>query len=182
MAGGIASGATVNLAAVYDPVADNWSPIAPMPAGRNGAAAGTDGQRLFIFGGETVANGVEVDFNDVQIYDPASNTWQWSGSPGSSIPPLPQARGGMGKASFYGAEFYLMGGETASAATGQAAGSVYNRVDVYNPFTQTWRLEANVPTARYGISPVVTNGQIVIGGGSLDSGDTGSTVFELFSR
>ena len=174
IAGGIVSGNTVGTAAVYDPVADAWSTIASMPAGRNHAAAGTDGRKLFIFGGRTGGNTVSDGFNDVQIYDPVSNTWQWSGASGSTIPPLPQARSGMGKAGFCGNEFYVIGGENTT--------SVYNRVDVYNPTSQTWRLEAAMPTALHGISPVMTDGKIFVAGGGVQVGQSTSTTFQIFAR
>ncbi len=88
----------------------------------------------------------------------------------------------MGKAPFFGDEFYVMGGETTSAGTGQVAGNVYNRVDVYNPFTQTWRLETNIPTARHGIAPVAVDGRIMVAGGGVQAAHSMSAVFELFSR
>jgi N-acetylneuraminic acid mutarotase len=182
MAGGIVGSGTVNTAAVYDPVTNSWSSIASMPVGRNHAAAGTDGQKLFIFGGRDGGNIVSNGLNDVQIYDPASNTWQWSGDNGSNIPPLPHARGGMGKAPFYGREFYVMGGETTSSGTGQVAGNVYNRVDVYNPSARTWRLETIMPTARHGICPLAVDSQIMVAGGGLQADQSQSIVFELFSR
>jgi N-acetylneuraminic acid mutarotase len=181
-AGGIVGSTTVSTAGVYDPTTDTWSSIPAMPAGRNHTAAGTDGSKFFIFGGRTGGNVVSIGFNDVQIYDPVSNIWQWSGSTGSTIPPLPQPRGGMGKAAFYTNEFYVMGGETTSSGTGQVTGNVYNRVDVYNPTSQTWRLEAVMPTARHGISPFVSDGKILVGGGGVQAAHSSSTVFELFSR
>lgn len=181
MSGGIVGSTTVGTAAVYDPATDTWAPMASMPAGRNHTAASTDGQKLYIFGGRTGGNVPSVGFSDVQIYDPASNTWQWSGQTGSTIPPLPQPRGGMGKAAFYGNEFYVMGGETTNAGTGQVAGNVYKRVDVYNPVSQTWRLETPMPTARHGIFPVVGDGKILVAGGGVHSGNSSSNVFEIFS-
>src|SRR5438270_878894 len=180
-AGGIVGTVTVATAAVYDPAGNTWAPIASMPIGRNHAAAGTDGQKFYIFGGRTGKNATTIGFNDVQIYDPFSNTWQWNGQPGSTIPPLPQARGGMGKAAYYGNEFYVMGGETTKDGTGQVAGNVYNRVDVYNPVTQTWRQEALMPTARHGIFPVVGDGKILVAGGGTHSSISSSKVFEVFS-
>jgi N-acetylneuraminic acid mutarotase len=180
-AGGIVGQNTVDMAAAYDPAANTWTPIASMPVGRNHTAAGTDGQKLYIFGGRTGRNATTIGFNDVQIYDPVSNAWQWSGQPGSTIPPLPQARGGMGKAAHYGNEFYVMGGETTNQGTGQVAGNVYNRVDVYNPFSKTWRLETPMPTARHGIFPVVGDGKILVAGGGVHSSISSSKVFEVFS-
>jgi len=181
-AGGIVGSSTVNNAAVYDPVQDTWTAIPSMPAGRNHAAAATDGSKFYIFGGRGGGNVPSIGYNDVQIYDPATNTWQWSGDGTSTLAPLPQPRGGMGKAAYYGNEFYVMGGETTSQGTGQVAGNVYNRVDVYNPPTNTWRLESVMPTARHGISPVVADGKILVGGGGLESGHSNSTVFEIFAR
>ncbi len=67
--------ATVNSAAVYDPAADIWTTIAPMPAGRNHAAGGGDGKKFFVFGGRTGGNKVSVGYASVQIYDPATNRW-----------------------------------------------------------------------------------------------------------
>ena len=153
-----------------------------MPIGRNHTAAGTDGQKFYIFGGRTGPNATTVGFDDVQIYTPASNTWQWSGQAGSTIPPLPQKRGGMGKAAFYNGEFYVMGGETNKNGTGQTANNVYNRVDVYNPVAKTWRLETPMPTARHGIFPVVGNGKILVAGGGDRASISASNVFEIYSR
>src|SRR3984893_8394124 len=181
MAGGIVGGTTVATAAVYDPATDTWAPMPSMPVGRNHTAASTDGQKFYLFGGRTGGNVVSIGFNDVQIYDPVSNTWQWSGQSGSTIPPLPQPRGGMGKAAFYGNEFYVIGGESSNAGTGQVAGNVYDRVDVYTPVTQTWRLETRMPTARHGIFPVVGGGAILVAGGGIHSGNSSSKVFEVFS-
>ncbi len=181
MAGGIVGNTTVATAAVYNPITDTWESIAPMPAGRNHTAAGTEGQKFYIFGGRTGGNVVSTGYQSVQIYDPVLNTWRWSGQAGSDIPPLPQRRGGMGKAAFYKNEFYVMGGETTSSGTGQVAGNVYNRVDVYNPVAKTWRLETPMPTARHGIFPVVGNGQIFVAGGGVQAAHSSSNVFEVFS-
>jgi N-acetylneuraminic acid mutarotase len=182
MAGGIVGSGTVSTAAVYNPATNTWSSIASMPAGRNHAAAGTEGTQFFIFGGRTGGNTVSNGFNDVQIYNPSTNSWQWSGQAGSTIPSLPQARGGMGKAAFYGNEFYVMGGETTASGTGQVAGNVYNRVDVYNPTSQTWRLESAMPIALHGVSPVVADGKIFVAGGGVQAGQSTSAVFQIFSR
>ena len=182
ISGGIVGSATVNSAAVYDPAGDIWTTIAPMPAGRNHAGGGSDGKKFFVFGGRTGGNKVSVGYASVQIYDPATNRWVWSGQTGPPIPPLPQRRGGMGKAAFYQGEFYVMGGENTPSGTGQVSGNVYNRVDVYNPVSRTWRLETAMPTARHGIFPVAANGKIWVAGGGVQAGHSSSSVFEIFAR
>jgi N-acetylneuraminic acid mutarotase len=171
---------------VYDPGANLWTPIAPMPAGRNHAAAGTDGTRFYVFGGRGPGSGdgnvVADGFDDTQIYDPATDTWATSAEPSAGIPPLPQKRGGMGKAAYFGGELYVIGGETTSSGTGQVAGNVYNRVDVYDPVTRTWRLDSSLPTARHGIFPLVYEGRIFVIGGGTSAGFSSSNAVEILVR
>jgi N-acetylneuraminic acid mutarotase len=188
MAGGIAGNNTftTNQAAVYNPTTNTWSAIANMPLARNHAASGTDGQRFFVFGGRGPGSGDTnvpgVGFADVQIYNPASKTWECSCTSGSTVPPLPQKRGGMGKAAFYGGELYVIGGETTSGGTGQVTGNVYNRVDVYNPSTKKWRVETALPTARHGIFPLESDGRIFVAGGGTQAGASSSKIVEIFAR
>jgi hypothetical protein len=51
-----------------------WTSIAPMPRPRNHSASGTDGERLFVFGGRGPGSGddnvVDNGFDDVQIMTP----------------------------------------------------------------------------------------------------------------
>jgi hypothetical protein len=185
LAGGITGNVTITTAARYNPTLNTWTSIAAMPAARNHAASGTDGQRLYVFGGRGPGSGdgdfVAEGFADVQIYNPSTNTWQCSCDPGSSIPPLPQKRGGMGKAAFHGGAFYVIGGETILSGTGHIAGN-YNRVDVYRPDTATWRLDAPMPTARHGIFPLVYDGRIWVAGGRVQSSNSAVDVMETFRR
>ncbi len=186
-AGGIASAQTVDLCAVYDPVANTWTSKQSLPfhLGRNHAAGGTNGSRFFVFGGRgfgsgnnnTVANG----FDTVEIYDPIANTWITSADVGSTLAPLPIGRGGMGHAVYYQGEFYVMGGETLNGP-GANAQNTYDRVDVYNPVTNLWRLEAPMPTARHGIWPVLFQSRIFVTGGGPSSGLSQSITTETFTR
>jgi N-acetylneuraminic acid mutarotase len=186
IAGGIVANSTVTDAAVYNPQTDTWNIIAPMPLGRNHAAGASDGARLWIFGGRGPGSGdyntIAEGFDDVQVYDPATDTWEWSGDAASTLTVLPQRRGGMGTAAYFRGELYVIGGETTPGDHGQVAGDVYNRVDVYNPLTNTWRLETVIPTARHGIYPLVYDGKIYVAGGGIRSGYSGSKVLEVFER
>ena len=188
MAGGIAGSNTftTDAGAVYNPATNTWSSIANMPLPRNHAAAGTDGQRLFIFGGRGPGSGdtnvVAEGFDDVQIYDPVAGAWECSCAPASTIPSLPQRRGGMGKAVFDRGQFLVIGGETTSSGTGQAAGNVYNRVDVYDPVAKSWRLDAPLPTPRHGIFPLGYDGRIFVAGGGGTAGQSSSNVVEILSH
>jgi len=179
-AGGIVDTFTVANCAVYDPILDQWTTRAGMPdGGRNHAAAATDGQKLYVLGGRKAGNFVTNGFDSVMVYDPLANTWSWSGS--SSLAPLPEARGGMGKAVWYRGEFYVFGGETLDDPDANANG-VYDRVDVYRPATNTWRTEAPMPHPRHGIFPVLFQGHIFLAGGGTHSANSQSTWFDEFTR
>ncbi len=186
-AGGIVGATTVDHAAVYDPSTNVWTPLTPMPTGRgrNHAAAGTDGERFWVFGGRGVGSGdgnwVANGFSDVQVYDPATDTWSASFDPGSTLAPLPFGRGGTGKAAWYQGEFYVFGGETLTGP-GAVAGNVYARVDAYDPIANTWRTERPLPTPRHGIFPLVHAGRIWVAGGGTVAGFSASKACEVFSR
>jgi N-acetylneuraminic acid mutarotase len=170
----------VATAAVYDIATNAWASIASMPLGVNHAAATTDGSKFYVIGGRGGANVVSNGVDAVQIYDPATDSWQSSTTPGSTLAPLPQARGGTGKAVYYNGEVYVIGGETATGA-GATANNVYNRVDVYNPLTNTWRLAPAMPTARHGIHPVLFAGRIYVAGGGVTAANSQSIVVEVFN-
>lgn len=184
VAGGIVGTATTNRAAVYDPATNRWSELAPMPAGRNHAASGTDGRRLYVFGGRGPGSGdrneVANGFATVQIYDPATNRWSTSDDPASGIRPLPQARGGMGRAVFVGGELLVMGGETRDGAGATSAG-VYARVDRYDPVVGTWRQGTPLPTPRHGIFGVEVADRVIVAGGGTRAGFSSSSVVEAYN-
>jgi len=182
VAGGIVGSSTTTQAARYNPATDTWQAIAPMPQGRNHAAAESDGTRMFVFGGRGPGSGdgnfPANGFDTVQIYDPATNSWESSLDPGSDLEPLPQARGGMGTAVFANGEFWVMGGETLNGP-GATADHVYDRVDVYDPTTNSWRAGPPMPTARHGIFPVLDGTRIHLAGGGVQSGHSSSTAHEV---
>jgi N-acetylneuraminic acid mutarotase len=182
-AGGITTGGfTVGNCAVYDPATDAWTALAQMPdGGRNHAAVATDGTKLFVFGGRRGGNFVTNGYDSVMIYDPVSDSWTWSGGNGSTLAPLPEARGGMGKAVYFRGEFYVFGGETLDDPDADA-NLVYDRVDVYDPLANTWRSEARMPSPRHGVFPVLYQGHIFLAGGGTHSGFSQSKLFDTFTR
>jgi N-acetylneuraminic acid mutarotase len=184
VAGGIVGEHTTDRVAAYDPATDTWAERAPMPQGRNHTAAATDGQKLYVFGGRGPGSGdrnvTTNGFDTTQVYDPAADAWDSSENPGSTLPPLPQARGGMGKAVYLGGKFYVVGGETLTGA-GATDDGVYRRVDVYHPAGNTWTTETDMPTARHGIFPVESGGKIYVAGGGVHFGGSGSDVLEIFT-
>jgi N-acetylneuraminic acid mutarotase len=179
VAGGIVGSDTTARVAKYNPATDAWTDLAPMPQGRNHAASATDGSRLYVFGGRVGPNAVANGFDTVEVYDPGTGAWTSTES-GSGRAPLPQARGGMGKAVFYNGEFYVLGGETLDGPLATPA-NVYNRVDVYSPRADRWRLGPVLPTARHGTFPLPYAGRLYVAGGGTQSGGSQSSVVEAFT-
>jgi N-acetylneuraminic acid mutarotase len=175
---------TTGRVAMFDPRTGTWTERAPMPLPRNHAASATDGRRLYVFGGRGPGSGdgnmVANGFADVQIYDPATDRWTTSAEPGSGIPPLPQARGGMGKAAYLDGEFYVLGGETKDGE-GATAEGVYARVDIYDPVMRRWRSGPPMPVARHGIFPLAIGGRIYAAGGGTRAAWSQSTVLDVLN-
>ena len=167
-------------AARYDPATNTWSALPNMPRGVNHAASATDGSRLFVFGGREGRNELGNGIATVQVYDPAANRWTSSDAAGSNLRPLPIARGGVGKAVFHAGGFYVFGGETLSGPGATAAG-VYNRVDIYDPTTNTWRQGADIPVAVHGMFPVLHGTQILIATGGVQAAASRSTLFQIYN-
>ncbi len=170
--GGIVGSSTVANFAVYDLVANTWTALGALPVPVNHAAAATDGQRLFIFGGRQGPNWPQPGFSTVQVYNPVTQTWQTSGA--GQVAPMPLPRGGTGRAVWYRGEFYVFGGEDDLVT--------FAEVQAYNPATNAWRRDANLPTARHGIFPVKYGDRIFVIGGGVAAGNSASGVFEVFQR
>ena len=173
-------GYTTNAAAVYDPVSNVWTALPPEPFPLNHTASGTDGTNFYLFGGRAVGNMPDNGSNTVQIYYPASNTWATSADPGSTLAPLPRARASMGRACYYHGDFYVMGGETDNGP-GATANHVYNRVDIYNVASNTWRLGTPMPTAEHSTCGALHGNRIYSAGAGLASGTPASLNYASFS-
>lgn len=177
--GGIVGSFTVNNLSMYDPALDDWDvggtqTLTAMPTGVNHAASVTDGELLWIFGGRAGGNVPQPGFDVVQTYDPVTGVWDSSDLVQSNLTPMPQARGGTGKAVFFDGEFMVFGGEDASVA--------YAEVQVYRPVTHTWREDTDLPTARHGVFPAAYQGRIYLAGGGTVAGFSSSAILEIFQR
>lgn len=145
---------SVGNCGVFDPVLARWSDCARLVFPHNHMAGGTDGASVFAFGGR--GGGSRLD--NVQRFDVAGNKWT-----SLAAAPVPDGgRAGMGAAPFVNGEFYVMGGE------GGTTSQFHDRVDIFNPTTNTWRAGPPLPQKRHGIAPIAYNGTIYVAcGGSL---------------
>jgi N-acetylneuraminic acid mutarotase len=86
----------------YSPSLGMWKVRPSMPTGRGGMGCGAIGNKLYTTGGEgnaAVASGV---FPDVEVFDPATDTW-------TELPNMPNPKHGVAGAVWDGA-LYLCGG------------------------------------------------------------------------
>jgi N-acetylneuraminic acid mutarotase len=115
--GTIVSGTASTFA--YDPETREWTGRADMPTARGGVAGAVVGDRIYVLGGEGNRAATSGVFPDVQIYDPASDSWE-------VIEPMALPRHGVGAAVLDG-RIYVPGGGIAQGFGATAT------VDVLTP-------------------------------------------------
>ena len=159
----------VNNAWEYDPVADTWRALAPMPSTRIAVAAVAVGGRIYVMGGAgnyPQRDGMALNANEPhrvldtnEVYDPATNRWETRQT-------MPTPRSHM-SASAAGGKIYLLGGRVASMAVSN--GSTIDIVEEYDPATDRWGfLKLRMPTPRDSAMAVTYQNRIhVIGGQSI---------------
>lgn len=148
----------------YDPVANAWTSLAPMPTPRAGLAAAVVGNRLFAIGGRTGATPASgVALAAVEAYDIAAGTW-------STVAPLPVAVMDT-YAVAHGGKIYVIGGAT----TGPVP---VGTVQIYDVAKDSWSLGSPMPTARANLALATCGSVILALGGRLDLGV--STVVEAY--
>lgn len=144
----------------YDPVADAWVGLAPLPGARHGAmAVGTATNGIYVFGGADQL-GVRAE---TYRYTSGSGAWE-------PAAPLPVAVR-QGAAVRFENRIYVIGGVS-------AAGPVGN-VQVYDPATDRWSQDEPLPAPRYAHGAVVeASGRILVAGGYGAAGTVSASVYE----
>jgi len=90
---------------VYDPATQMYDERQAMPTPRAGAAGAVLGGRIFAFGGEGNPDDPDGVFHEIEVYDPADDSWE-------ELPDMTIPRHGYGAATI-GDRIYLAGGATA---------------------------------------------------------------------
>ncbi|HTY89090.1 MAG TPA: kelch repeat-containing protein [Candidatus Acidoferrum sp.] len=144
----------------YNPDADTWTAIAPLPAARYNFPAVFNGtNQIYIFGGRTNATaGAEIA--TVLRYSVNANTW-------TAVAPMPVATAGSAAALGVDGKFYVVGGVSGGVAT--------SVVQVYNPTANTWEFSTPLPEALSASAMGVDSlGRlIVMGGMDINGNDVG---------
>ncbi|HYS56191.1 MAG TPA: kelch repeat-containing protein [Thermoanaerobaculia bacterium] len=200
--GGISGTSVLASVEQYDPIANRWQFVAPLPEPLHHSAAAAIGDILYVMGGYRTLN-----FDPTSVvyrYDPRIDVW-------SRVASLPSPRGAAAAAAIDG-RIYVAGGSPGAdvltaydpltdrwttlmpmptarehlAAVG-AGGKLYvaggrtsrniNALEMYDPISNLWTPLAPLPTARSGIAAAVIDNRIyVFGGEGNPSSSTG--VFE----
>jgi N-acetylneuraminic acid mutarotase len=156
----------LNNAWEYDPAADTWKPLAPMPTKRGAASAAVVNGKIYVTGGVASLPGVtEAGIHPsrpqnvlatVEEYDPATDTWR-------ARRPMLVARNHHALAAV-GDKIYAIGGRLGSAFITGPTNNI-DIVEMYDPATDLWVGRDRMPTARSAISGAVYNGKIIVAGG-----------------
>ena len=149
----------------YDPTADAWKALAPLPTKRGAANAAVVGNKIYVIGGAVAAgNATDVhparphkSAGTVEEYDPASNTWR-------ERTPMPLPRNHATAAAVNG-KIYVVGGRVGGAFITSGSSNV-DVVEEYDPATDAWGPpRAKMPSARSAIASGVFGGRIYVTGG-----------------
>ncbi len=126
---------------------------APEPLARPAVALGKDG-RIYAFGGYDTAV-----LATTYIYDPATNRWTRGA-------PMRVAREGARAVTLPDGRIAVLGGGIGCADNLCTTGTVYDRVDVYNPSSNSWAKLAPMTHPHYRFAAVLRDGRIYAIGGS----------------
>jgi N-acetylneuraminic acid mutarotase len=145
---------------VYDPVTNQFSTGASMPAGRERGAGGVAVHNGKIYYAGGLHDGTAVAWLDV--YDPATNSWK-------KLPDMPAARDHFHGA-FVGDRFYVIGGR-ATAINATTSANI-----AFDTSTGAWITGlAPLPTSRGGAATAVVGNEVLVIGGE-GAGKAYSTV------
>jgi N-acetylneuraminic acid mutarotase len=156
----------INNAWQYDPAADAWKALAPMPGKRGSALAAVVGEKIYVIGGATTIPGSKetavfpthphMSVGTVEEYDPAGNTWRERTSM-----PTPRNHAAIGVVN---GKIYVIGGRVGAAFIGLA--SDISVVEEYDPASDQWSgPRARMPIARSALGAGVYGGRIYVAGG-----------------
>src|SRR4051812_40141124 len=149
-------GSTLDTVYRYDPAANSWTTLAPMPQHALIASAVyyPTTNKIYVFGGTTRTPDPIVIYDTTLIYDIASNTW----SSGATMPaPRNQMVAAYNPAD---GKMYLNGGYETSTID-----SVQATTWAYDPVANTFTDLAPSPIARGGMAAGIVGGHFLVAGG-----------------
>lgn len=151
----------------YDPAADTWKALAPLPDKRGAAVAVESGGKIYVIGGATTVEGSKETFiafdaarvlNTNAVYDPATNKWE-------PRKPMAVPRNHASAGAVNG-KIYVIGGRAGHAFITFATNT--DAVEEYDPAADRWSPpKRRMPTPRSGAGWGVHSGKIYVAGGEV---------------
>ena len=142
---------------VYDTQTNTWQRAADMPTPRTNAKAAVVNGKIYVFGGYNSKDNFLQNWkmaDHVEAYDPLTDTWTQK-----KEMPISRFYFGLGVVA---EKVYLIGGTT---GLGEGQEQRMDRLDLYDPATDTWAKGPKMPTRRNpGGVAVVSTRIYVIGG------------------
>jgi N-acetylneuraminic acid mutarotase len=157
-------------ALMYDPAADSWKELTPMPTPRGSAQAVAVNGKIYVIGGahanipgrratEPLWEDVpQVVTGAVEEYDPTTNSWRSRAS-------IPTGRNHF-CAGVVDGKIYAINGRLGTAFV--PASDATDLVEEYDPEKDMWRYVSRSPTRRGDVACAVLNGKIYVTGGEYE--------------
>jgi N-acetylneuraminic acid mutarotase len=140
----------------YDPVRNIWTKKADMPTARDYLSTSAVDGKIYAVGGRIFNQGRFLFLSTVEEYDPETDTWKKKAD-------MPTQRAFLSNSVVNG-KIYAIGGTNHRIVANDYEG--ISTVEVYDPATDTWTREADMPTARWSLATSVVGNRIfAIGGG-----------------
>ncbi len=141
---------------VYDPLTNTWEEMAPIPTPKHNYATVVYNDKIYLFGGSTQNGGnVWVQTSTVEVYDPATNTWDTSVS-------LPSVRFNPG-IGLINNKIIITGGISGNEAISD--------VDIFDPVSNAWSNGTSFPMPNVAMGSTTLSNKIYIIGGASGPGD-----------
>ena len=147
----------LDIVDVYDPATDTWAKAKNMNHARSGAAVSVVDGKIYVMGGTgwpQIRNHPGPFLSSIEVYDPKTNRW-------TEKTEMPAPKAGH-TASVINRKIYVIGG----GFRGNGLYVYLSTVEVYDPETDRWTQEPDMPIGKSGHAAEVINGEIYIFGGS----------------
>lgn len=165
--------ASVGWHEVYDPKADRWGRLRPLPGARDHLGLVAYHGRLHAIGGRFNTSAFNTDLH--QVYLPEHDDWALRA-------PMPTPRSGHGLV-VYRDRLFAMGGEGGLVVDHKLMwAKVYGQMESYDPATNTWQQHAPMITPRHGPGAATIGDAIyTVAGGPVVGGSVQAAANEVFT-
>jgi N-acetylneuraminic acid mutarotase len=144
----------------YNPATNTWITLAPPPTSHHSGSGGVIGGKFYLAGGSHEEGGSYIAHAQLDIYDPATDTW-------TTGEPMPQ-RAELTAGAILNGKLYVAGGQVLQVESAALM--------VYSPVTKTWATKAPLPATRTRAAGASAGGQFYVIGGRENGVNTRKVV------